>query len=67
LLKGGALQAGGIKMKKVIVFVAFICALGAFAGLPSANVPSHAALETLSPMAMTQERQSLPTEAYDAI
>ena len=54
-------------MKKVIALVAFICALGAFAGLPSANVPSHAALETLSPMAIAQEPRSLPTEAYDAI
>jgi len=61
------LETGGIEMKKIIAFVAFICALGAFAGLPSANVPSHAALETLSPMAMAQESRSLPIEAYDAI
>jgi len=54
-------------MKKIIAFVAFICALGAFAGLPSADVSSHAVLETLSPMAMAQESRSLPIEAYDAI
>jgi hypothetical protein len=54
-------------MKKIIALVAFICALGAFAGLPSASVPSHAALETLSPMAMAHESRSLLVEAYDAI
>jgi hypothetical protein len=67
LLKEGALVTGEIKMKKIIAFVAFICALGGFAGLPSADVSSHAVLETLSPMAMAQESRSLPIEAYDAI
>jgi hypothetical protein len=54
-------------MKKIIVFVAFICALSALAALPSADVRNHAALETLSPMAMAHTSRSLPTEAYDAI
>jgi hypothetical protein len=54
-------------MKKIIVLVAVICALGALAGRPSADVPGHAARETLSPMWMAQSSQSLPTEAYDAI
>jgi hypothetical protein len=54
-------------MKKIIVLVALICALGAFAGRPSADVPSQAARETLSPMAMmAQVSRSLPTEAYGA-
>jgi hypothetical protein len=65
LLKGGALQTGGIEMKKVIALVAFICALGAFVGLPSANVSRHATIETISPLAMMQESRELPTEVYD--
>jgi hypothetical protein len=54
-------------MKKLVVLVAFMCALGAFAGRPSADVPGHAALETLSPQAIMQASRSLPTEAYEAI
>jgi hypothetical protein len=54
-------------MKTILMFVALICALGAFAGRPSADVPRHAAIETLSPQAMMQESRWLPTEAYDAI
>jgi hypothetical protein len=50
-------------MKKFIVFVALICACGAFAGRPSADAPRHA--ETLSPLAMMQASRGLPTEAYD--
>jgi hypothetical protein len=61
------LETGEIKMKKIIVFVAFICALGVFAGRPSADVPRHAALETLSPQTMMQASRWLPTEAYEAI
>jgi len=54
-------------MKKILMFVALISALGAFAGRPSADVPRHAVLETLSPQAMMQEPRWLPTEAYEAI
>jgi len=36
-------------------------------GRPSADVPGHVALETLSPQAMMQESRLLPTEAHDAI
>jgi hypothetical protein len=53
-------------MKKIIVLFAFVCALGAFVTRPSADVPRHATLETLSPLAMMQATQSLPTEAYEA-
>jgi hypothetical protein len=52
-------------MKKIIVFAALICALGAFAGRPSADVPRHVTIETLSPMAMMQESRTLPSESYD--
>jgi hypothetical protein len=52
-------------MKKIIVFVALVCALGAFVGRPSADVPHQAAVETLSPFAMMQESRSLPAEVYD--
>jgi hypothetical protein len=52
-------------MKKIIVLVALICALGAFAVRPSPDVPSHAARQTLSPLAMMQESRTLPSESYD--
>lgn len=52
-------------MKKVVALVAFMCALGAFAALPSADVSRHAARETLSPLAMMQESRTLPSESYD--
>jgi hypothetical protein len=52
-------------MKKIIVFAALICALAAFAGRPSADVPRHAAIETLSPLVMMQESRTLPSESYD--
>jgi hypothetical protein len=54
-------------MKKIIVLVAFICALGFFASHPSADQPRRAAMETLSPLAMMQAPRWLPTEAYDTI
>jgi hypothetical protein len=65
-LEMGYWKTGEIKMKKTIVFVALIFALGAFAGRPSADVPRHAAMETLPLLAMMQAPQWLPTEAYDA-
>jgi hypothetical protein len=52
-------------MKKIIVFAALICALGAFAGRPSADAPRQAAIETLSPLVMMQESRTLPSESYD--
>ncbi len=55
----------GIKMKKIIVFVAFMCALAALAVQPSVEAPRQAAIETLSPSAMMQTSRWLPTEAYD--
>jgi hypothetical protein len=55
-----------IKMKKIIVLVSFICALGIFASHPSVDSPRQAAMETLSPLAMMQASRWLPTEAYDA-
>jgi hypothetical protein len=65
--KDGGSETGGIKMKKIVILVALICVLGAFAGRPSADVPSHAARDTLSPQAMMQDSRWLPTEAYEAI
>jgi hypothetical protein len=53
-------------MKKIIVLVAFICALGFYASRPSVDAP-QAATEKLSPLAMMPASRSLPTEAYDAI
>jgi hypothetical protein len=54
-------------MKKILVFVAFMCALAALAIQPSVEAPRQAAIETLSPSAMMQTSRWLPTEAYDAI
>ena len=54
-------------MKKIIVLVAFICALGFFASHPSVDAPSQADMKTLSPLEMMQVSGWLPTEAYDAI
>jgi hypothetical protein len=54
-------------MKKIVAFVALICALGAFAGRPSADVTRHAAVKTTPMLAIMQVPQGLPTEAYDAI
>jgi hypothetical protein len=51
-------------MKKIIVLAALMCALGALAGRPSAGV-RHAATETLSPLAMMQVSQNLPSQSYD--
>jgi hypothetical protein len=56
-------------MKKIMVFAALICTLGAAAvgARPSATVPGHAARETMSNLAAMRPSHSLPTEAYDAI
>jgi hypothetical protein len=60
-------KAGRRNMKKFILFVAAICALGAFVGQPSADASRHAARDTLSPLAMMQVARDLPIEAYQAI
>jgi len=61
------IKHGVIKMKKIIVLVALICALGFFASHPSVDAPRQAAVETPSPLATMQASRWLPTEAYDAI
>ena len=52
-------------MKKVTAVIAFVCALGALANLPSAKVSLAAPSETISPLAMMQESRTLPSESYD--
>ena len=52
-------------MKKMVVFVALICACAVFAGRSPVGVSRHAGMETLSPLAMMQASRGLPTEAYD--
>jgi hypothetical protein len=47
-------------MKKIIVLVAFVCAMGALAGLPSAGVSRQAAAELQSMLARMQVPASLP-------
>jgi hypothetical protein len=61
------IEHGVIKMKKIIVLVALICALGFFASHPSVDAPRQATVETPSPLATMQASRWLPTEAYDAI
>ena len=67
LLLEMGIEHGVIKMKKIIVLVVLICALGFFASHPSVGVPRQAAVETPSPLATMQAARWLPTEAYDAI
>jgi hypothetical protein len=62
----GHWKTGEFKMKKVMVFFALICAFGAFAGRPSADVTHHAAMDMTSMLAVMQPPQGLPEEAYDA-
>jgi hypothetical protein len=54
-------------MKKIIAFVAFASALGAFASLPHADETRQAAVEPTAMLAMMPAPQSLKTESYDAI
>jgi len=58
---------GGIEMAKITTVIAVLCALCAFATYPSADENRQSARETISPQAMSQDGQSLPIEAYDAI
>ena len=57
----------GIKMKKIIVLVAFVCAMGALVARPQADVSRQATAEPLAMLAMMPAPHSLKTEAYDAI
>ncbi|MBR0825889.1 hypothetical protein JQ596_10100 [Bradyrhizobium manausense] len=56
-------------MTKFILIIACVCILGTFAGALSASTPKHAAVETLSPLAMMMEMdlRSLPVESCDAV
>ena len=54
-------------MAKITAALAVIGALNAFVTYPSADQRRQSAMETISPMAMSQVVHSLPTEAYDAI
>jgi hypothetical protein len=67
MVRTGEFENGGIKMKKTIVIVALIFTLGAFVIRPSAEVPRHVVLETLSPQARMLAAGWLPKEGYDAI
>jgi hypothetical protein len=53
-------------MKTTIMLIALVCAMGAFAGRPSAEAPRQAAAESSLLLGMMQAPQWLPTEAYDA-
>ena len=54
-------------MKKIIVLVAFVCAMGVLAARPQADVSLQAAAEPQAMLAMMPVSQSLKAEAYDAI
>jgi hypothetical protein len=56
-------------MTKFILIVAGVCILGTFAGALSASTPKHAAVDTLSPLAMMMQMdtRSLPVESCDAV
>jgi hypothetical protein len=54
-------------MAKISAVIAVICAVSAFASYPSADERRQSAMETISPLAMSQVVRALPTEAYDAI
>jgi len=54
-------------MAKITAVIAVMCALNAFITYPSAEERRQSAMETISPLAMSQVVRSLPTEAYDAI
>lgn len=54
-------------MAKITVVLAVMCALNAFITYPSSDERRQSAMETISPLAMSQVAHPLPTEAYDAI
>ena len=54
-------------MKKIIMLVAFVCAMGALAARPQADVSRQATAEPLAILAMMPVSKSLQIEAYDAI
>jgi hypothetical protein len=54
-------------MKKIIVLVAFVCAMGALVARPQADVSRQAAAEPQAMLATLAAPHSLTAEAYDAI
>ncbi len=54
-------------MAKITAVIAVMCALSAFVSYPSAEERHQSAMETISPLVMSQVAQSLATQAYDAI
>lgn len=54
-------------MAKITAALAVMCALNAFITYPSVDERRQSAMETISPLAMSQVAGSLPTQAYDAI
>ena len=54
-------------MARITAVIAVMCAVCAFVSYPSAEERRQSAMETISPLAMSQGVQSLPIEAYDAI
>jgi hypothetical protein len=54
-------------MRKFILLVACVAALGAIAALRSVDASPQVAAETLWPQQMTIESPALPAEAYDTI
>ena len=58
---------GAIGMAKITAVIAVMCAVSAFVTYPSADERRQSAMETISPLAMSQVATALPTQAYDAI
>jgi hypothetical protein len=54
-------------MAKITAVIAVMCAVSAFVTYPSADERRQSAMETISPLAMSQVATALPTQAYDAI
>jgi hypothetical protein len=54
-------------MVRITVVIAIVCAVSAFVTYPSAEERRQSAMETISPLAMMQASQPLPSEAYEAI
>jgi len=54
-------------MMRIAAVLAIMCAFSAFVTYPSAEERRQSAMETISPLAMSQAARSLPTEVYDAI
>jgi hypothetical protein len=52
-------------MKKLIVAIALVWAVGAIAVHSSAESKRQASVETISPLSMMMEVRSLPSESFD--